>query len=57
MVEILDLIIFLIDGVLELPDVELLNLGVAMLRPPQVLNLRNGLTLILILKPMHLQLL
>lgn len=57
MVEVLNFIIFLIDGVLKLPDVELLDLRVAMLRPPQVLNLRDGLTLILIFEPMHLQLL
>lgn len=57
MVEVLNFIIFLIDGVLKLPDVEFLDLRVAMLRSPQVLNLRDGLTLILILEPMHLQLL
>ena len=57
MVQVLNLIIFLIDGVLELPDVELLDLGVAVLRPPKVLYLRDGLTLILILEPVHLQLL
>lgn len=49
MVEVLDLIILLIDGVLKLPDVEFLNFGVAMLRSPKVLDLRNRLTLILIL--------
>ena len=57
MVQVLNLIIFLIDGVFELPDVELLDLGVAVLRPPQVLYLRDGLALILILEPVHLQLL
>lgn len=57
MIQVLNLIIFLIDGVLELPDVELLDLGVAVLRPPKVLYLRDGLALILILEPVHLQLL
>lgn len=57
MVQVLNLIIFLIDGVLELPDVELLDLCVAVLRPPKVLYLRDGLALILILEPVHLQLL
>lgn len=56
-IEVLNFIIFLIDGILKLPDVEFLDLSVAMLRPPQILNLRNGLTLILILQSMHLQLL
>lgn len=54
-IEVLDLIIFLLDGVLKLPDVEFLDLRVAVLRPPQVLDLRDGLTLILILQSMHLQ--
>lgn len=55
MVKVLNFIIFLIDGVLKLPDVKFLDLCVAVLRSPQVLNLRDGLTLILILEPMHLQ--
>ena len=57
MVEVLDLIIFLLDGVLELADIEFLDLSVAVLRPPQILDLGDGLTLILILQSMHLQLL
>lgn len=57
MVEILNLIFFLLDGVLEFADVEFLDLCVAMLRPPQILDLSDGLTLILIFQSMHLQLL